>query len=364
MIAARGTQQYRTVWASAEILAATFVVNAVTLGSFLRDKGAKKNKYKRSYSVTESADRASARRPTLATLYQFDDSDDDDDDAALFHSMGYGIPAHLRTRKSPTPRPAPPAFSAREGLGIVRETHEEYELDTREAGGSSESDDSFRAHKLTSPLPGDVPTTHGPSFFGIGHPLEDSEHGRGRRPPRATTMDSGGAVISAQDFAASIRADSGSCAFLRDVGGMLNTMSVSELRNGASSRRWHHDVQDDSRLRSDTAPVGVVGPLLERHETQVSLQDAGGLLNPESHLPHTDAGSQPNVHEPMRHLSAAELFGMRREHDTQGNYDEIALQQMQNHHSSFDELAAVTATPQVGGPDDMVIHDLGGLTER
>ena len=58
-----GRQQYRTVWASAEILASTAVSNCVVLGAFLRDKGSKKNKY-RAQSTTDSMDRASnTRRP-------------------------------------------------------------------------------------------------------------------------------------------------------------------------------------------------------------------------------------------------------------------------------------------------------------
>ena len=46
IIATHGRQQLRSLWASLEILAATGVANALILGSFLRDRGVKKMKYK------------------------------------------------------------------------------------------------------------------------------------------------------------------------------------------------------------------------------------------------------------------------------------------------------------------------------
>ena len=42
VISKEGRQQYRTVWASAEILASAAVSNTVIIGSFLRDKGTRK----------------------------------------------------------------------------------------------------------------------------------------------------------------------------------------------------------------------------------------------------------------------------------------------------------------------------------
>lgn len=357
VIATHGIQQYRTVWASAEILASTFVVNAVTLGSFLRDKGAKKNKYKRSYSVSDSVDRASARRTTLATLYQFD-SDDDDDDAALFYSMGYGVPAHLRTKRHP--RPAPPAVAARDGLGIVREASEEYEMDTRETGDSIESDDSFETHKCPNPQPGDAPTTQSLNLFDVGHLLEGNEQRDPGRPlSRATTVESGCAEVSAQDFASSAHADYGSRAFLRDAGGMLNTTFVNELRNSALSPRRRHETQmkSESRHRPGTAPIGILGPMLERRETEISLQDAGGLLHPTTHSTPVNAGWQ-STQRPETY--SAEEGRSSLDDNRHPDRSELALQPI-SRRSSDEEHAASMPTPLTGGPDDMVLHDPGGL---
>jgi hypothetical protein len=64
----KSMQQYRTVWASGEILGAAAVSNAIVLGSFLRDRGLKKGKYRpdRHPSTSESASNApSSRRSTV-----------------------------------------------------------------------------------------------------------------------------------------------------------------------------------------------------------------------------------------------------------------------------------------------------------
>ncbi|KAJ5901805.1 hypothetical protein N7495_002333 [Penicillium taxi] len=63
-----GAQPYRSLIASLDILAATAVSNIVVIGSFVRDRGAKKRKYKRnlgSASVTESLDQSHVRRNTV-----------------------------------------------------------------------------------------------------------------------------------------------------------------------------------------------------------------------------------------------------------------------------------------------------------
>lgn len=365
VIASRGVQQYRTVWASAEILASTFVVNAVTLGSFLRDKGAKKNKFKRSYSVSDSVERASARRPTLATLYQFD-SDDEDDDAALFHAMGYGVPAHLRSRRSNTPRPAPPVFAVSEGLGISREASEDLVLAVR---GSSDSDDSFGVHKLTDPPP-DTPTTQSISLFDVGHLLEDNERQPGRPISRATTVDSGCAEVSAQDFAPSAHADIGSRTFLRDVGGILNTTFVNELRNSALSPRRHHEQQRGSRPRPGAAPIGVLGPMLERHETEVSLQDAGGLLGSSNHGSPSNPEPRRSTHEAERPSSAvaaseaesslADPGGLLLDDGRHPDHSAIPLQPIRGR---LGRQSTSSPVQRPRGPDDMVLNDPGGLME-
>jgi hypothetical protein len=55
-----GYQATRTMWASAEILMATFAANALALGTFVRDTGVKKKKFR--YRQPEGEELRSARR--------------------------------------------------------------------------------------------------------------------------------------------------------------------------------------------------------------------------------------------------------------------------------------------------------------
>ncbi|EJP64211.1 integral membrane protein, putative [Beauveria bassiana ARSEF 2860] len=83
-----GRQQYRSLLASVEILFATASANALVLGSFVRDRGLKKQKFRRN-SAADSFDRGSApRRPAL---HQHWGSDED-----LVRDVGLAVDPKLR----------------------------------------------------------------------------------------------------------------------------------------------------------------------------------------------------------------------------------------------------------------------------
>jgi hypothetical protein len=63
----KGSQVDRTMWASVEILAATGVGNTVALGSFLRDSGVKRKKFKGSNSYSGYSGSRSQSQPTKLT---------------------------------------------------------------------------------------------------------------------------------------------------------------------------------------------------------------------------------------------------------------------------------------------------------
>lgn len=100
VIQRRGIQQYRTVFASSEILAAAIVANAIILGSFLRDRGIKKAKFKAPSTTDSMERRGSARRYTNQPC-----SSDED----LARSLGYRTKPELSEKPSTIPRPAPVA---------------------------------------------------------------------------------------------------------------------------------------------------------------------------------------------------------------------------------------------------------------
>ncbi|KAK4675092.1 hypothetical protein QC764_501440 [Podospora pseudoanserina] len=84
IISEQGYQATRTTWASADILMATFAANALTIGTFMRDKGVKKKKFK--YEPTESQNRRNSRKDSMAISKK--PSWDEDDDMEAGYSEG------------------------------------------------------------------------------------------------------------------------------------------------------------------------------------------------------------------------------------------------------------------------------------
>lgn len=83
-----GNQQIRSLLASVELLLATAVANMLVLGSFVRDRGLKKTRYRHTSIAADSMDRASDRRPTLHRHWG---SDED-----LVRDLGLGVDRELR----------------------------------------------------------------------------------------------------------------------------------------------------------------------------------------------------------------------------------------------------------------------------
>ncbi|KAI1809445.1 hypothetical protein GGS20DRAFT_580699 [Poronia punctata] len=89
-----GNQQTRSLLASVEILFATTAANALVLGSFVRDRGTKKSKYRLDSIAGESLDRASTRRPTINRHWG---SDED-----LVRDLGLGVNPEHRDAEEPS----------------------------------------------------------------------------------------------------------------------------------------------------------------------------------------------------------------------------------------------------------------------
>jgi hypothetical protein len=289
VIANLGRQQYRTIWASSEILASAFVSNIVVIGSFLRDKGTKKNKWK-STSISDSIDRASQRRPTMAP------STGSEED--LFRTLGCRMPDYLHDSPGPA-RPAPVVLPSSSSLFADKDQR----VDTPglEAVEGSDGDVSPGHRSIHNfPLPSPSPSTatgasprKNVSFFDVGGLLENGSTGTPSpsitHSRSVTIVSSGASHTIATDFATSMhtppQSRRSSRAFLSDMGAIL-TPSTSRSDNSiytpATSSYVRRGSLPNSRLRNAAPPTGVLGPMLERQETQISLQDAGGLLSSSS----------------------------------------------------------------------------------
>lgn len=91
VIQRKGSQQYRSLWASSEILAAAAVSNSLVLGSFIRNKGIKKKKHRSEIFAstttinTQQSIGAETCKRTSVTRMKFGSDDD------LIQSFGYRL---------------------------------------------------------------------------------------------------------------------------------------------------------------------------------------------------------------------------------------------------------------------------------
>lgn len=221
-----GSQQFRSLWASMEILAATAVSNAVVIGSFVKDRGVKKPKYKRAMgtaSVSESLDHSSLARATL-TYHQWGSDSD------LAADLGIRLHPNLHFTDPVTPRPAPIAypirpFSARSGTlkpnwnftqppsddtgtsasvsSDMRIDPHEY-IETNETSRQGSQDRAARYDRKVSIL--DIKETLDPSSSSS----TDSPLSPAQSDPELTSRDTR-------------RSWRGSRAFLQDIGGLLGS---------------------------------------------------------------------------------------------------------------------------------------------
>lgn len=150
-----GVQNFRSLVASLEILAATFISNFVVIGSFLRDRGLKKPKYRRvegSLSVIDSVDHASIRRATITKHHWGSDAD-------LVNGLGIRLDPELYATRQNTMRPAPV---------FKRFSHQHQRDDRSQSDSRSMEDHTMTGSSTTSKTLTALPP---PSFADINDPM-------------------------------------------------------------------------------------------------------------------------------------------------------------------------------------------------
>ncbi|KAI9729797.1 MAG: hypothetical protein M1818_008374 [Claussenomyces sp. TS43310] len=262
----KGQQQYRSVWASVEILAATGVANALVLGSFVRDRGVKKVKWKYG-STTDSVERSTTRRETFTQHWG---SDED-----LARDLGIGVDPTLRTSDHAGPRVAPMATPAIVADGMMSPQ----EIDRAWQFPSKSDDGMDHAHGAPrSPDPSDGPSesvmtpSRQVSFFDVSNLLGDAGSDSKTAPSMAS--DSGSIMYApSQESGSNVSPTStrkGSHALLQDVGGFLR----SGPRNPRSPARG--GVPGGRGIELQSIPQR--GTIQGNHAV-AALQDVGGLLS-------------------------------------------------------------------------------------
>ncbi|TPX06970.1 uncharacterized protein E0L32_011115 [Thyridium curvatum] len=272
-----GRQQTRSLMASVEILFATAAANALVLGSFVRDRGVKKRKFKYGSATADSMERTSSagtRRPTVQRHWG---SDED-----LVRDIGLGVAPDLRDEPdSPSTlsnahkfRPAPHA-NVPEDMHLWRFPSHKRKIET------ARSDDSLlERDQLSTSQSGSTATPRKVSFFDVGGLLDDEAGSSTRRS--STRRDSHRSSVgnhsptsmpSPTIPAGTSGLRRGSQALLQDLGGLLGPRSVSprsRARNPHSTELQPIPSESHASSQQNIDNAGL----------EIRLMDPGGLLSP------------------------------------------------------------------------------------
>ncbi|ETS82600.1 hypothetical protein PFICI_04476 [Pestalotiopsis fici W106-1] len=270
-----GSQQIRSLLASVELLFATAAANALVLGSFVRDRGVKKAKFRYGSITGESIEESistSRRRPTIRHW----GSDED-----LIRSLGLRADRALRREydrgwdTSPQYTPAP--------LARVPEGMRNWQFPKRRRSVAETSDEFLLAtgdglsRSTTETTPRKV------SFFDVGGLLDEEQHGTQWRESFNSSIDplspvSPYSALSPHSMptpsvpAASSGMRRGSQALLQDIGGLLTPTHSPPSRPSPEVSPRTTELQSISHLRRGPA-------FAQDYRNQPELKDPGGLLS-------------------------------------------------------------------------------------
>ena len=349
----RAAQPFRSLIASLEILAAAFVANVVIIGSFIRDKGVKKAKFRQdSESGASEVRRTMTRTRTQSITLKHWGSDED-----LVSGMGMALPTTLRSGlANEAPRTAPVAPPGE--VDVLDEIKEEKDLEKahekpqekrrkssqkldmkwalggkgRKRRGSDSSvstvssDDDLKGRRDEAKFNEPEPLSKQMGFFDVGG-LVDAPNG-GTPTPSGNSREP-----SVRDFPTTQRGRSGSKAFMTDIGGLISRRKEEHGETSSSN-------QPSSRRESQTH-LGV-GTATSRSLTPV--QNTKGM----------ERRKFSRSPRPMlEHLRSDRSESRRREASYRRRRD-ITMAKM-----------APTASPRLGpretGADEMSFGDAGGL---
>ena len=255
-------QQFRSLLASLEILAAAGVSNAIVLGSFIRDRGVKKRRY-RHESIAASSTSMSAPPTRARTITTRNWGSDED----LVRDLGIGgLSPDLVDRAHDSPRPAPVALPlAQDAQRITPKVHSGYIFQNkpRISASTDETDlktngkvDEDAIEPVAPSSPPDAPpiTPRRMSFFDVGGLLGDdapTKHYPPPLPPTSTVSPLPSPHLLTPGSATSHHRRRSSSAFLQDIGGLLPPNSPDEGRESRQCTAGASSVRTSSRLRSE-----------------------------------------------------------------------------------------------------------------
>lgn len=315
----RGSPQpYRSLLASLEILASAGVSNAIVIGSFVRDKGVKKNKFRApSTDATSSLGRQVTRTRTMSVTHHHWGSDED-----LAKSVGVSLPRSLRHGVA-ADQPARPA----EVAGVAISNDDSGEVDSADETQNStfkprwnfaEASRNRRRKSLESMSS----TSTNVKLRNIKIQLEQSTDGPVIIEPEPDTPSRMGFF---------------------DVGGLVD----KPPNETPVSRSRQVSIQEATRPSPQPQP----NQAGTRSSSRAFLHDIGGLLTRNSHIREEEEldASTPSTSTP-RKTSSPGRSPMRSEKR------KISRNSRLSSHIEED-----SPPPKPSGPDDLDFSDAGGL---
>ncbi|MCJ1477482.1 hypothetical protein MMC13_006154 [Lambiella insularis] len=218
----QSNQQFRSLLASLEILAAAAVSNALVLGSFVRDRGVKKQKFK----FGSTGGNSTLDRPTTAlnrpraALGWGSDSD-------LVDDLGIRLGPEFSDHEPAAARPAPAVSPLSSPPRMMSPTQTNWKFPRKNSTESDETDLKITHISREDPLsPRDISvlTPRRMSFFDVGGLLRDEAP---RRTSSIATSVPSSTTYSLRPLInhppARHRSPRGARALLEDVGGLLHS---------------------------------------------------------------------------------------------------------------------------------------------
>ncbi|KAK7420861.1 hypothetical protein QQZ08_010190 [Neonectria magnoliae] len=263
-----GRQQYRSLLASVELLFATASANSLVLGSFVRDRGLKKPKFRRA-SVAESFD--PSLHPRRPTLHRHWGSDED-----LVRDVGMGVDPELRDQPDAPDEGTAILFTPAPVTRQLDRDLERWQFPQRQRSNAERSDDSLLTHDplfLTRSDP--ITTPRRVSFFDVGGLLDPPHESNGSVRPGSYGSSNGDSAPAHSHPAASVTAPTGgfrrgSTALLQDLSGFLGPLNTRQARSRAQSKGTELQPIPQSHQEQKFNVHGNPEP---------ELRDPGGLLS-------------------------------------------------------------------------------------
>ena len=287
-------QQFRSLLASLEILAAAAVSNALVLGSFVRDRGTKKQRFRFGSTGGQSSVDRSTAIPRRAITSRHWGSDAD-----LVGDLGMRLGPELSEKSSSGPRPAPIAVP----LGSQAKSAAPSGVDkewTFPARASAEIDESvlkspksvIQLQRSPEASPCETPITpRRVSFFDVGGLLGENDGPRRINPRHAIAVPERSPALSQQSLPESpslhpqsasaavpfAQARRGSRVLLQDLGGLLSPLA-QEADPSSTVDTSDSSLIDALQSTPPSNPRNMTAPI-RRQRGSPEIQDVGGLLS-------------------------------------------------------------------------------------